>query len=289
MRGASTWTMLIARPAYHAHQHQFAIAPRRPMSQGLIEMARAGSVRCHSHRFTLQGRHGAPTLPGALVQQNAEALAALALIQIVRLAHIRLWRSPARNEVEHGPLDPGICQGDLCQRQLGRAATTCLSGPQRARPNPVGRPSRLRERHVTVRPSSLTATHPSRRRLDGGWPRGQIRKDDRRCRMIQGMFEIMERCRNDAEIAWRRLASRPGGTLRTGHTLERYQTPSTAPLLLAGATSRTWSRREARRSRRATASGNSSGGIQEPPLDPAIREELDDLSPAARPQSGSDN
>ena len=54
-----------------------------PMSQGLIEMARAGQAVAITP-FTLQGAMAPSTLAGSLVQQNAEALAALALIQIVR-------------------------------------------------------------------------------------------------------------------------------------------------------------------------------------------------------------
>ena len=54
-----------------------------PMSQGLVEMARAGQA-VGITPFTLQGAMAPATLAGALVQQNAEALAALALVQIVR-------------------------------------------------------------------------------------------------------------------------------------------------------------------------------------------------------------
>jgi trimethylamine--corrinoid protein Co-methyltransferase len=53
-----------------------------PMIEGLIEMARAGQVMCATP-FTLSGAMAPATLAGALAQQNAEALATIALAQVV--------------------------------------------------------------------------------------------------------------------------------------------------------------------------------------------------------------
>ncbi|MFQ5959180.1 MAG: trimethylamine methyltransferase family protein, partial [Alphaproteobacteria bacterium] len=53
-----------------------------PMSEGLMEMARAGQAVSITP-FTLAGAMSPVTLAGALTQQNAEALAALAFTQIV--------------------------------------------------------------------------------------------------------------------------------------------------------------------------------------------------------------
>jgi trimethylamine--corrinoid protein Co-methyltransferase len=54
-----------------------------PMAMGIIEMARHGQVCCVTP-FTLAGAMAPVTLAGALVQQNAEALAGLALNQLTR-------------------------------------------------------------------------------------------------------------------------------------------------------------------------------------------------------------
>lgn len=54
-----------------------------PMSEGLIEMARHNQV-CVVTPFTLAGAMAPVSLAGALVQQNAEALAGIALTQFVR-------------------------------------------------------------------------------------------------------------------------------------------------------------------------------------------------------------
>jgi trimethylamine--corrinoid protein Co-methyltransferase len=54
-----------------------------PMIEGLIEMAAHGQVVCVTP-FTLSGAMAPVTIAGALVQQNAEALAAIALCQLVR-------------------------------------------------------------------------------------------------------------------------------------------------------------------------------------------------------------
>jgi trimethylamine--corrinoid protein Co-methyltransferase len=54
-----------------------------PMAQGIIDMARAGQFTIVTP-FTLAGAMAPITLAGALAQQNAEALAGIALAQIVR-------------------------------------------------------------------------------------------------------------------------------------------------------------------------------------------------------------
>jgi trimethylamine--corrinoid protein Co-methyltransferase len=53
-----------------------------PMAQGIIDFARAGQF-CIVTPFTLAGAMAPITIPGALVQQHAEALAGIALSQIV--------------------------------------------------------------------------------------------------------------------------------------------------------------------------------------------------------------
>ena len=61
-----------------------------PMSQGLIEMARAGQAVAITP-FTLLGAMAPSTLAGALAQQNAEALAGLVLVQLVRPGNPSLY------------------------------------------------------------------------------------------------------------------------------------------------------------------------------------------------------
>ena len=54
-----------------------------PMAEGLMEMAAAGQAVCVTP-FTLAGAMAPVTLAGTLAQQNAEALAGMALAQVVR-------------------------------------------------------------------------------------------------------------------------------------------------------------------------------------------------------------
>ncbi|MEO1161666.1 MAG: trimethylamine methyltransferase family protein, partial [Pseudomonadota bacterium] len=54
-----------------------------PMLQGVLEMARRNQIVCVTP-FTLSGAMAPVTVAGALVQQNAEALAGIALTQLVR-------------------------------------------------------------------------------------------------------------------------------------------------------------------------------------------------------------
>ena len=98
------------------------------------------------------------------------------------------------------------------------------------------RPGGLRERHVPVgslpRPRQL---HPSRRRLDGGWARGQFREDDRRCRDDPGDVRdpVADRRGTMPKSAWRRWRkSVPAATSSApAHTLERYEKAFYAPIL----------------------------------------------------------
>ncbi|MGE3833129.1 MAG: trimethylamine methyltransferase family protein, partial [Parvibaculaceae bacterium] len=54
-----------------------------PMSNGIIQMAKRGQMVCVTP-FTLAGAMAPVTIAGALAQQNAEALAGVALAQLVR-------------------------------------------------------------------------------------------------------------------------------------------------------------------------------------------------------------
>ena len=62
-----------------------------PMAMGVIEMARHGQITCVTP-FTLAGAMAPVTLAGALAEQNAEALAGLALNQLARPGAFHLWR-----------------------------------------------------------------------------------------------------------------------------------------------------------------------------------------------------
>ena len=69
--------------ALHHRQHQLATEARHPMLRGIMEMSARNQIVCITP-FTLAGAMAPVTVAGALVQQNAEALAGMAFTQIVR-------------------------------------------------------------------------------------------------------------------------------------------------------------------------------------------------------------
>ena len=82
-RGISTEQFLDEPSAYTVVNTNSPFKLDGPMAMGVIEMARRNQV-CVVTPFTLAGAMAPVTLAGALVEQNAEALACLALSQLTR-------------------------------------------------------------------------------------------------------------------------------------------------------------------------------------------------------------
>jgi trimethylamine---corrinoid protein Co-methyltransferase len=82
-RGIS-WEQMTAEPStYTVINTNSPLKLDGPMAMGIIEMARRSQI-CVVTPFTLAGAMAPVTLAGALVQQNAEALAGLALSQLAK-------------------------------------------------------------------------------------------------------------------------------------------------------------------------------------------------------------
>ena len=82
-RGISVEQFLREPSAYTVINTNSPLKLDGPMGMGIIEMARQNQV-CVVTPFTLAGAMAPVTLAGALVEQNAEALACLALSQFSR-------------------------------------------------------------------------------------------------------------------------------------------------------------------------------------------------------------
>jgi trimethylamine---corrinoid protein Co-methyltransferase len=82
-RGISTEQFLCEPSAYTVINTNSPFKLDNPMGMGIIEMARRNQV-CVVTPFTLAGAMAPVTLAGALVEQNAEALACLTLSQLTR-------------------------------------------------------------------------------------------------------------------------------------------------------------------------------------------------------------
>lgn len=82
-RGISAEQMSQEPSAYTVINTNSPLKLDKPMAMGIIEMARRGQI-CVVTPFTLRGAMAPVTLAGALVQQNAEVLACLALSQLAK-------------------------------------------------------------------------------------------------------------------------------------------------------------------------------------------------------------
>ena len=121
-----------------------------PMLQGIIEMSSRNQVVVVTP-FTLAGAMAPVTIAGALVQQNAEALAGIAFTQMVRRgAPVDVWRLhlECRHEDRRARLrHAGIYEG----RHRRRPAGPPLQASPTAPPTPMP-PTRSMRRRPTNRP-----------------------------------------------------------------------------------------------------------------------------------------
>ena len=211
--------------------------------------------------FTLAGAMAPVTIAGALVQQNAEALAGIAFVQCVRAGRAGdLWRLHLQRRHEErgaGLRHAGIRQGDARRRPARAALRTSPTAPPT--PTPPTRPTRRRptNREMSIWPACWrTATWSSTRRLDGGralrllredHPRRRDAADDGRLRssrsIRRGRARHSTRCARSARAAtfsggatrWRatrprsmRRCCRTGAISRPGRRPAR-STPRGAP------------------------------------------------------------
>ena len=255
-----------------------------PMSQGLVEMARAGQAVSITP-FTLLGAMAPSTLAGALVQQNAEALAALALVQIVRPGNPSVYGGFTSNvDMKSGAPafgTPEYVKATLAGGQLARRYGIPFRSSNVSASNAVDSQSAY-ESGMSLWAAFLA--HGNFIHHAAGWMEGGLVASFEKmivdAEMIQGMFEILApTVVNDAEIGMEAMAEvGPGGHFfGTGHTLERYQTAFYAPILSDWRNYETWveagSPDAALRANRIWK--QLLEDFKEPPLDPAIREELD--------------
>ena len=255
-----------------------------PMSQGLVEMARAGQAVSITP-FTLLGAMAPSTLAGALVQQNAEALAALALVQIVRPGNPSVYGGFTSNvDMKSGAPafgTPEYVKATLAGGQLARRYGIPFRTSNVSASNAVDAQAAY-ESGMSLWAAFLA--HGNFIHHGAGWMEGGLVASFEKmivdAEMIQGMFEILSpTVVNDAEIGMEAMAEvGPGGHFfGTGHTLERYEKAFYAPILSDWRNYESWveagSPDAALRANRIWK--QLLKDFEEPPLDPAIREELD--------------
>ncbi len=268
-----------------------------PMSRGVIDFARAGQLMVLTP-FTLAGAMAPVTLAGALAQQNAEALAGLALAQLVRPgAPVAYGGFTSNVDMKSGAPafgTPEYVKAAFASGQLARR---------------YGLPWRSSNVNASNAPDAQAA-YESQMALWGalmgganiimhgaGWLEGGLTASFEKfiidVEMLQGFAQVFqpEACDVDAlGLAAVREVGSGGHYFGAAHTLERYETAFYEPILSDWRNFETWqedgSADATTRAHRIYKEKLAS--FEAPPLDPARREELDAFVARRKAEGGAD-
>ena len=256
-----------------------------PMAGGLIELARAGQPVIVTP-FTLAGAMAPVTVIGAITQQNAEALAGIVLTQLVR------------------PGVPAVYGGFTSNVDM-RTGSPAFGTPEQTKATHITG-QLCRRYQIPFRSSNTNAStsvdaqsaYESEMSLWGavmghanviihsaGWLEGGLVASFEKLiidvEMLQMMAEFVEPLVvNDETLAIEAMREvQPGGHyFGTSHTMERYDSAFYAPLVSDWTNFETWNEAGGLDSaQRANATWKQAlKDYEQPPLDPAILEELEE-------------
>lgn len=256
----------------------------KPMLWGMIEMARRKQPVTVTP-FTLAGAMAPVTIAGALTQQNAEALAGIAFLQIVNPGTPAIYGgftsnvdmktgSPAFGTPENGKAT--VVGGQLARRYdlPYRSSNVNASNAPDAQS--------VYESQMTI--WTAVMGHANMLYHGLGWLEGGLCASFEKfiidAEMLQMMTEFLKPMTiNDDELALEAMADvGPGGHFfSTPHTMERFETAFYRPMLSDWRNFETW---EEDGAQDATQRAHKIYkqllvDYQQPPLDPAIKEELE--------------
>jgi trimethylamine--corrinoid protein Co-methyltransferase len=255
----------------------------KPMLEGIIEMARLKQATVITP-FTLAGAMAPVTIPGALVQQNAEALAGIACSQIVRPgAPVAYGGFTSNVDMKTGSPafgTPEYAQAALIGGQLARRCGVPYRSSNTTASNAPDAQA-VYESEMSIWASVMGHANFVNHGL--GWLEGGLCASYEKFILDAEMLQMMAVFLQPPEIDEATLGLEairdvgPGGHyFSTRHTLERYESAFYAPLLSDWRSFETWSEDG---SVDATQRANRIwkqllAEYQPPPLDPAIDEEL---------------
>ncbi|MEA2780980.1 MAG: trimethylamine---corrinoid protein Co-methyltransferase [Rhodospirillaceae bacterium] len=257
-----------------------------PMLAGLIEMATHNQAIIITP-FTLCGAMAPVTLAGALAQQNAEALAAIAFAQMVRPGTPVVYGGFTSNvDMKSGAPafgTPENVKATLASGQLARRYGLPFRASNTNASNSVDAQATyesLFSLWAAVMGGSTFVQHGA------GWLEGGLVASFEKmildAELLQNIAEMLEPIRVDAETlaldAIREVG--PGGHFfGASHTLARYRDAFYAPLLSDWHNYETWREKGAQTTdERATSVFKKLlAEYEPPPIDPAIVEALDDF------------
>jgi trimethylamine--corrinoid protein Co-methyltransferase len=254
-----------------------------PMLEGMIEMARSGQILCITP-FTLAGAMAPVTVVGALVQQNAEALAGIAFVQLIKAGAPVIYGGFTSNvDMKTGSPafgTPEYAKATLIGGQLARRYNLPYrSSNVNASNAPDGQA--VYESEMSIWATAMGHTNLVMHAL--GWLEGGLCASYEKIILDAEMLQMMAEFLRPLEVDEASLGIEamrdvgPGGHFfATQHTLDRYDSAFYAPLLSDWRNFETW-----QEAGELTATQRANGiwkqllaDYQPPPLDPAIDEEL---------------
>jgi trimethylamine--corrinoid protein Co-methyltransferase len=263
-----------------------------PMTEAILELASAGQVCCITP-FTLAGSMSPATLAGTLMQQTAEVLAVATFAQIVNPGSPIMYGSFASNvDMQSGAPALGTPEYTKAAQASGQIARR-LGLPFRSSNTTVANCADAQsafESQMSLWGSVMG--HANLVNHAAGWLEGGLTASFEKliidAEMLQMIAEYLQPIEvNDDELAVDAIAEvGPGGHhFGTSHTLERYESAFYAPLLSNRLNFETW--QEAGSEDIATRANATWKQIlseyEQPPLDPAIEEELIAYADKRRP------
>lgn len=254
-----------------------------PMAEGIIEMAGAGQVVCITP-FTLAGAMAPVTLAGTLTQQNAEALAGITFTQVVRPGAPVVYGAFTSNvDMKTGSPafgTPEYAKAAQASGQLARFYGVPLRSSNVTASNVVDAQSTYESA------MSLWAAITGHANIivhAAGWLEGGLTASYEKlivdAEMLQMMSEYLRPIEvNEETIALDAIAEAgPGGHFfGVAHTMSRYQTAFYQPFLSEGRNFETWEEAGSidTQTRANRIWKQLLNDYEQPPLDPAIDEEL---------------
>jgi trimethylamine--corrinoid protein Co-methyltransferase len=218
-----------------------------PMAEGLIELAGAGQAVCVTP-FTLAGAMAPATIAGALVLQNAEALAGITLTQLVRPGAPAIYGSFTSNvDMRSGSPafgTPEFTRAAQASGQLARRYGLPFRSSNTTASNAVDAQA-VYESSMSLWGAVMGGAHLVNHAA--GWLEGGLTASFEKliidAEMLQMMAEYLKPIEvTDAEIGLDAItAVGPGGHFfASPHTMERYERAFYSPLVSDWRNFETW-------------------------------------------------
>lgn len=266
-----------------------------PMIEGILEMGRAGQI-CVITPFTLAGAMAPVTIAGALAQQNAEALAAIAFAQTATPGAPIVYGGFTSNvDMKSGAPafgTPEFLRSQIIGGQLARRYGFPYRG---SNVNASNTPDAQAAYESQMSIWGLLQGHGNIMKHGAGWLEGGLcasfEKFIMDVEMLQMISEYLQPMKiDDAELGLEAVREvGPGGHyFGAAHTIERYENAFYAPMLSDWRNFETW---EEAGSLSATDRANrlyhqALEDYQQPPLDIAVREELETFITKRKEEGG---